>query len=106
MNSITTIKASTELGALAFVPTRAFIESLQVGDFAPNAFGRVGVVTSIAYRGVDINGAAYVGYYVTNGKDSQGQASCSLKEGQILRSLRLCQLLNSAEIDALEGYLP
>jgi hypothetical protein len=100
----TTIKASTELGALAFVPTRAFIETLQVGDFAPNGFGQVRTVQSIAYRGVDVNGAAYVGYYV--GYGASGTISHSLKEGQVVRSLRLCQMLNSSEIDALEGYLP
>lgn len=106
MQKANAVKVSTEVGTLAFMPTRLFIETLAVGDQAPNAFGRVGRVTAIAYRGVDTNGAAYVGYYVTHGADSTGRASCSLKEGQVLRSLRLCQVLNSAEIDALEGYLP
>jgi hypothetical protein len=58
-------------GLLMVKPTKTDVENLKVGDEAPNCFGRFGKVVSITYRGININGKAYVGYDVEwHGKDS------------------------------------
>jgi hypothetical protein len=66
-------------------PTLDDIESLQVGDFVPDCFGRLSPITSITYRGVDIHGKAYVGYY-TKFSDN-ATISGSLKEGEYLATV-------------------
>ena len=75
-------------GLLVVKPTRQDIDNLKVGDYAPNCFGRFGKVVSITYRGIDVNGKAYVGYYVQwHGEDSS--ISESLKEDEILSTVPL-----------------
>lgn len=75
-------------GLLVVKPTRQDIESLQVGDYAPNCFGKFGKVNEISYRGIDVNGKAYVGYYVQwHGDDSS--ISESIKEDNIVMTVPL-----------------
>ncbi len=81
-----------------FLPTRSEIESLAVGNLAPDCFGNLRTVVEISFRGIDINGRAYVGYTTWFGANST--VSNSLKEGRILRHTGLN--LTSAAIDALE----
>lgn len=45
---------------LNFVPTREWIESLSVGDFAPNCFGDLREVKEIYHRREDIHGKLFV----------------------------------------------
>lgn len=75
-------------GLLVVKPTRQDIESLQVGDYAPNCFGKFGIVNKIAYRGIDVNGKAYVGYYVQWHGDGSS-ISETLKENRILMTVPL-----------------
>lgn len=59
---------STNILAFAgVVPTTDEINNIEVGFLAPNCFGNLVEVKSITYRGVDINGAAYVGVKLDNG---------------------------------------
>lgn len=89
-------------GIVPFVPTLADVESLEVGDSAPFCFGWSRVV-SIAYRGTDVNGKAFVGYDVIFGHNAT--ISESIKQDRLVRSVALTRTLNSAECDALERHL-
>ena len=84
-----------------YIPTRAEIEALEVGDLAPDCFGHWKLVTRIFGRGDDINGKAYVCYYTEYGV--RGSISNSLKEGQINRTVPLCGRYTSHELDQMEG---
>ena len=63
-------------------PTRQDIEDLKVGDFAPDCFGKMREIVSIHARGIDINGKAFVCFYVKWGAHN-GRMSGSLKEDEI-----------------------
>lgn len=84
----------------AFIPSREFVQSLRVGDLAPNGLSEWRTVTSIYALGVDINGKAYVCYYTDLGRGAT--ISGSLKEGELVRTLALTSRLNSAECRLLE----
>ena len=94
-------KVSREAGSLLFMPDRDYIQALEVGDLAPNAFGELARVASITFRGVDVKGKLFVGYYVEFGNG--GTMSHSLKEDRVDRTARLSNVHNSAEIDRLEA---
>ena len=84
----------------AFCPTREDVETLQVGDLAPDCFGGMSEVTEICYRVVNPQGRLVVGYYA---KTKEGMThSMSLEESRIVRSLQVCKAFTSAEIDQLE----
>lgn len=93
----------------ARVPELADVENLQVGDLAPTAFGGLSEVTRIIYRGVDVNGKAYVGYMAAMSESDTPENGCgcsnSMKVGELMRSVALTGLLTSAECDALEAEL-
>jgi hypothetical protein len=57
-------------------------------------------VVRIAYRGVDINGRAYVGFYTAFGEN--GTLSGSYKEGELVRTVPLCSRYTSHELDVIE----
>lgn len=84
------------------VPTKRDVECLAPGDIAPTIFGWAKVV-SIAYRGTDITGRAYVGYYAEFGENAI--ISHSLKENELDRSLLATSGMTSAEVDAIERAL-
>lgn len=92
-----------------FIPTRDFVEDLKVGDIAPSSIGGWRTVKQITYRGDDVNGKAYVGYYVDFGNGST--LSHSIKEGELVRTLATSNHHTSAELDLIErdalayGYL-
>lgn len=65
----------------AIVPTAADVLELKVGDQAPYIFG-TSTVVEITYRGVDVNGKAFVGYYVQFGENGS-RMSASLKEDEM-----------------------
>jgi hypothetical protein len=76
-------------GLLVCKPTRVDIESLKVGDFAPNCFGNFAKITEIYARGNNIHNKAYICYYVEwHGTDSS--ISESIEEGEIVPTLPLC----------------
>jgi hypothetical protein len=83
---------------LLMLPTKDDVANLRVGDLAPNCFGALAEVTEICYRGVDVEGHAYVGYYTRTGPTSS--MSMSMKEGELVRHAGLLQ--TSAELDSIE----
>lgn len=85
-----------------FIPTRNFVEDLKVGDLAPSTFGWK-AIKEIAYRGDDVNGKAYVGYYVSTGPGSS--ISHSLKEGELDRSMAITSRHTSEELNTIERDL-
>jgi len=87
-----------------FIPTREFVEALQVGHKALDCFGRWHTVVEIFGRGDDINGRAYVCYYTELGDDG-GKISGSLKEAELARTVPLCNDHNSWQLDQIEAQL-
>jgi hypothetical protein len=83
-----------------YIPTRAEIQSLEVGDLAPDCFGQWRRVTKIYGRGDDRNGKAYVCYYTEFGPTSS--ISNSIKEGEIHRSVALTGKFTSHELDEMK----
>jgi hypothetical protein len=76
-------------GLLVVKPTRKDIESLKVGDYAPNCFGQFGKITEIYARGNNVHGKAYICYYTEwHGKDSS--ISESMEEDETLATIPLC----------------
>jgi len=86
--------------ASAYMPTRDEVLSLQVGDLAPNCFGKLAEVVSIHGRGDDVNGKAFVCYYTSNGPTSS--ISHSMKQDRIVRDLQICRFHTSHELDLLD----
>jgi hypothetical protein len=82
------------------IPTREDIETLKVGDLAPDCFGRMNRVTEIFAQKDDINGRAFVCYYTAFG--TSGSCSHSMKEGELLRTVATSNAYTSAELDAIE----
>jgi hypothetical protein len=67
-------------------PTASDIADLRAGDLAPDCFGDMRRVVSINHLGVDVQGKAFVTYYVerTPGKSKM---SASMKEDEIVPTL-------------------
>ncbi len=86
-----------------YFPTREDIDALEVGDMAPNAFGELAEVVDVSARRDDIHGARFVCYSTRFGPTSS--MTMSLKQDAVARTVALCNVLNSAEIDALEQRL-
>jgi len=86
-----------------FVWDKEKIQTLKAGDFAPDCFGNLVKVVEISFRGVDVNGLAYVGYSTEFGPNSS--ISNSMKEGKILRTVDLSNHYTSAQIDVMEKGL-
>jgi len=85
---------------IVFMPTRADIEALGLGDLALNAFGQYARVVEISTRGVDTAGALFVCYYTEQSPTSR--MSMSMKEGEIVRTVALSFAHRSAEIEDME----
>ncbi len=72
---------------IIFTPSRSWIENLQVGDLALDCFGRKMPVVSITYRGIDLKGNAYVGFYTRMDMNTRATISNSAKEGYAVSTL-------------------
>lgn len=79
-----------------FMPTRAQIEDLKVGDIAFDGFGHKRKVTKITARGFDIKGKRYVCFYTEFGDYSS--MSQSYKENELLLTTQLCANHTSVEL--------
>lgn len=95
-----------------YFPSRDDVRNLKVGDLAPDCFGNIKPVLSITFAGDDIHGKAYVGYY-TQLVNGDGKVSMSIKEDEIVSTVRASDLFTSAELQAIqfrarkgEGILP
>ena len=86
-----------------YIPTRAEIQSMEVGELAPDCFGHWRRVTKVYAKGHDVNGKAYVCYYTEFGPEAS--ISNSLKEGEINRTVALTGKFTSHELDLMEKNL-
>lgn len=84
----------------AFRPTEEEIANLKVGDLAPDAFGSMQPVTRIYARTRDIYSRLFVCYYVRFGE--RAEMSNSMKTGEMVRTVSLCNAHTSAEIDRFD----
>jgi len=66
-----------------------------VGDLAPDCFGKMARVTSITFRGVDVKGKAFVGYYTEYGENN-GAISGSMKEDETVSTIQITQAFKQA----------
>lgn len=83
-----------------FVPRADFVANIKPGDYAPDSFGNAAQVVTIAYRGIDVNGKAYVGVNLAFGDNAT--ISESYKVDRLHRHIGICNLYTSAELDAIE----
>lgn len=84
-------------GILITYPTREDVESLQVGDFAPDCFGKMSKVVKITYRGTNVHGKAYVGFYTEFG-DNKSSMSGSLVEDEVVSTVPLARVYRQAHL--------
>ena len=85
---------------IILIPTREQVEGLQAGDLALDCFGRMSRVVRIAYRGVDVNGRHFVGFYTELGEHSS--ISNDYKEGELVVTLPLATKYTADELDRIE----
>jgi hypothetical protein len=87
--------------AVFFIPDQKTVDGLAVGDTALDCFGSWAVVDSITYRGTDIKGRAFVGFYTvsTNGL----KCSQSYKVGKLVRTVATSAAFQSADLDQIEA---
>lgn len=86
--------------AVIHIPTKEDIDSVAIGRHELSPFGQWKKVTEIYARGKDEAGRSYVCFYVE--MSETGSISQSMKEGELIRTLPLCNKLNSAECNELE----
>ena len=80
------------------IPTRDEVASLKIGDYSLDCFGQMAEVVRVSFRGQDMLGRAYVGYY-TRSRSGNGSTSMSIKQGCITRTAALSCKYTSDEID-------
>jgi len=97
------MKAKTTAEPVYLVPTRDQVLDLRVGDLALDCFGKWSEVTRIYARGADHEGKVYVLFYVAFGDN--GAVSDGYHEGQLVRTVPLCHLHTSRELDTIEASL-
>ena len=96
--------------AVAYLPDEQDVDAVAAGGQAPSCFGGVGLVTKVNYRGVCTHpsraGARFVGYTVAMGPRDTLENGCgctaSMTAGELVRSVALSGLLDSAKCDELE----
>ena len=84
----------------AFLAERADVLALKVGDMAPDCFGSLRRVVEIFARDVDRSGRHFVCFRQEFGEGST--ISGSIKEGEVVRSVKLTGEFSSSEIDFIE----
>ncbi len=86
---------------IMFVPTEKDVAELNIGDRALNPFGRWAEVTEISFRGVDIHGFQFVGFYTSQGPGST--ISGVYKVGDLVRTVGLRQ--TSDDLDGIQAEM-
>lgn len=90
----------------ARMPSKEDVESLKVGDQAPDCFGKMARVTSIYHLGNDISDRRFVCYYAAMNEQDTAENGCgcsmSMKEDELVRTVALTGIFTSAECDQLE----
>ena len=82
-----------------FIPSKHYIQNLQPGDYALDAFGKLSKVVSITCKELDIHGRLFVHYY-TQFSDNGSTCSMSQKEGRLTRTSNLD--FTSHQLDDIE----
>lgn len=85
-----------------FAPTRGHVEAFDVGDFAPDCFGRSRRIVEVVYRGEDVNGRAFVGVRLDFGDKST--ITASYKENTVHR-VATAGAPDSAAYDRIEATI-
>jgi hypothetical protein len=82
-------------GPALMIPSREDIESLKVGDLAPDCFGRMSEITEIFAQKDDITGRAFVCYYTAFGASgillAQHEGGRATPHGGHQQCLHLCR---------------
>lgn len=86
---------------IMFVPTEKDVAELKVGDRALNPFGRWAEVTEISFRGTDVRGFQFVGFYTSQGPNST--ISGTYKVGELVRHVGLVQ--KSTDLDDVQAEM-
>ena len=84
----------------AYFPSRKDIQSLEVGDLAPNAFGKLARVVAITTRREDVSGKLFACYTVEGGERST--ITNLMKENEVIRTMNLHSHFKSVEIDTAQ----
>ena len=91
--------------AVARMPDAGDVAAVAAGGQAPDCFGKLALVTRVAYRGT-ARGRHYVHYVCALVPDDTVANGCGCSNGMtsgcLMRSTALTALLNSAECDVLE----
>lgn len=91
-------------GISVTIPTKQDIDNLKIGDRAPTCFDYDGIVKEIIYRGIDINGKAYIGYYA-EWSLTDSRISMSLKENELVIPVKLCGMFTANKLKQIESDL-
>ena len=83
-----------------YVPSKSYIENFEIGTKAPYCFGGLRDVVEVFAINQDVNGKIFACYYIKHSENSR--ISGSVKEGEIVRDLKLTCALKSAEIDEIQ----
>jgi hypothetical protein len=84
----------------AYFPSRKDIESLKLGDLAPNAFGKLARVVAITNRREDVSGKLFACYTVEGGERST--TTNLMKENEVIGTIDLHSYFKSVEIDTAQ----
>ena len=91
---------NSAVSLISYFPSRKDVQNLQVGDLAPNAFGKLVPVSAISTRQEDVNGKLFVCYAVQGGEYST--ITNLMKEDEVVRTMNLHDHFKSRDIDAAE----
>jgi len=90
-------------GVEYFIPTRADVEALSVGDLALDAFGKRAEVVKIVARKPDVKGKLFVIFETTFGPHST--ITADMKEDELVRTVALTKHHTSAQLAQIEKML-
>ncbi len=85
---------------MLYIPTLHDIESLKVGDMAPDCFGKMNQVIKVEHKGKDINGKLFVCYHTWFSHATT--ISMSMKEDELVRHVGTSAKFTSYELDDIE----
>lgn len=94
------IPAGYNRTVIARVPEASDVESLKVGDMAPDCFGGLQEVVCIDHKGVDITGRPFVAYTLKFHESST--ISGSMKANSLQLAMDLTGIMNSDKCRVLE----
>jgi len=86
-----------------FIPNLEDVANLKVGDLALDCFGKWSSVTEISFRGTDILGKTYVGFFTAAGPTSS--ISGTYRVGELVRTVAVTTVLTSNETADVERYM-